>query len=244
MANTDPPKGVPSSVPNSDSELGTRITAVADLFDNRKYAADAAGVSTDQLARYMRGENTPPVTVADKLAAAKGVSLKWLARGEGEMYDGTYAAQERAAYVPDSDYAFVPLYDVNASAGQGAFVDGEQSKDALAFKRDWLRRNVAGKIDDLALINVRGDSMDPTLRDGDVVMVNKAETEVTDGIYVFLLDGWLMVKRLQRRVGEGGTELWVISEHPSYEPFQLPPLDDFNEPTKIIGRVVWACRRF
>lgn len=81
----EPKSAVPSSVPSSTSELGTRITAVADLYKDRKSAAIAGGISTDQLARYMRGENQPTFLVAAKMALPVRVSLDWLATGEGEM---------------------------------------------------------------------------------------------------------------------------------------------------------------
>jgi len=66
-------------------ELGTRISAVANLYKDRKSAADAIGVSTDQLARYMRGENQPPLLGATNMALQVGISVEWLATGEGEM---------------------------------------------------------------------------------------------------------------------------------------------------------------
>lgn len=84
--NSELPAAVPSSVPSSRHELGTRIAAVVDLYESRKSAAFVAGVSTDQLARYMRGENEPPLSVAARLAASKGVSLEWMATGSGDMH--------------------------------------------------------------------------------------------------------------------------------------------------------------
>lgn len=208
--------------------------------------ARSADIDDKSLRQYIAGKTDPSRSALLGIARAGNVTLQWLATGEGPMRpEELQAAEERANYGPGSDYAFVPLYDVSASAGQGAFVNGERTTDALAFKKAWLHQQIGNGGQLLAIINVRGDSMEPTLRAGDVIMVNKAETEVVDGIYVFLLDGWLMVKRLQRRIGEGGgIELWAISEHPGYEPFQLPAFENFTEATRIIGRVVWAGRRF
>lgn len=66
-------------------ELERRISAVVRLFRSRTEAAIAAGISTDQLARYEKGAapSFPPLA---KLAIAKGVSLDWLATGAGSMY--------------------------------------------------------------------------------------------------------------------------------------------------------------
>lgn len=76
---------VPGSVPGSDTELGTRIERVADLYDGRKSAALAAGISTDSLQRYIRGEVKPTMEAMRGLCVPKGVSLDWLATGEGFM---------------------------------------------------------------------------------------------------------------------------------------------------------------
>ena len=81
----EPKNTVPSLVPSYLAELGTRISAVAELYKDRKSAAAAAGVSTDQLARYMRGENQPTLLGAANMALQVGISVEWLATGEGEM---------------------------------------------------------------------------------------------------------------------------------------------------------------
>ena len=75
--------------PNYDLKaLGKRITIVANLYKDRKSAALAAGISTDQLARYMRGENQPSFTAMATLAHQHGISLDWLATGNGDMKGG------------------------------------------------------------------------------------------------------------------------------------------------------------
>lgn len=64
--------------------LGKRICYVADLYENRKSAADTAHISTDQLSRYIRGENQPGLLAMAALAKPFGISLDWLATGDGD----------------------------------------------------------------------------------------------------------------------------------------------------------------
>ncbi|MQP64740.1 helix-turn-helix domain-containing protein [Niveispirillum sp. SYP-B3756] len=71
--------------PGKDLEVGRRISAALRLYDSKNAAAKIAGVSPDQLTRYERGASTPPFDVVIRLAAGVGVSLQWLATGEGEM---------------------------------------------------------------------------------------------------------------------------------------------------------------
>jgi len=59
-----------------------RISAALDALGTRKNAASMVGVSADSLARYMRGDNTPPFDVMARLCAAANLSLDWLATGE------------------------------------------------------------------------------------------------------------------------------------------------------------------
>lgn len=98
----EPKNTVPSLVPSYLSELGTRISAVANLYKDRKSAADAIGVSTDQLARYMRGENQPTLLGAANMALQVGISVEWLATGEGSMKAGESAPAQHPAKV-DAD---------------------------------------------------------------------------------------------------------------------------------------------
>jgi phage repressor protein C with HTH and peptisase S24 domain len=143
---------------------------------------------------------------------------------------------------PRADYAQIPLYDVRAAAGKGELVTTENPVDVLAFKEDWIRRELRVRPEDLRLIYVEGDSMEPDLRAGDIILVDHTDTSARrEGIYVLLLDGALLVKTLQRL--PGGV-IRVISRNESYEPFSVKA-DELDTSTAIVivGRVVWTCRR-
>jgi len=71
--------------PSSSGEVGLRLKAAISLFQTKKEAADTLGVSTDQLARYLKEIASPPLNVLARLAQAKNVRLDWLATGVGPM---------------------------------------------------------------------------------------------------------------------------------------------------------------
>lgn len=73
------------AVPSSALELGTRINAVVEMYDRKMDAAEACGVSVEQLKRYVRGRSVPPFDVLARLAVPKRINLNWLATGDGEM---------------------------------------------------------------------------------------------------------------------------------------------------------------
>lgn len=82
--------------------------------------------------------------------------------------------------------------------------------------------------------------MEPTLRPGDMMLIVKQGAQpVTDGIYVVRLEGTLLVKRLQRLPGNA---LNVSSDNPAYKPFIIDRKSDGD--FAIVGRVIWAGRRF
>lgn len=132
------------------------------------------------------------------------------------------------------DFTLVPVYDVTASAGHGASIDQERVDTQIAFRRDWVRREgLSSK--GLAALRADGDSMEPTIRDGALLLIDSTQRKISnDGIYVLRYDDHLLAKRLQRQVD--GTIL-VSSDNKTYqtvkvEHHQLGSLD-------IIGRVVW-----
>jgi phage repressor protein C with HTH and peptisase S24 domain len=90
---------------------------------------------------------------------------------------------DRAA--PAHDVVTVPQLDVSASAGAGAFAGDEQARSRIAFDRKWLL-GLSADPKQLSMIRVEGDSMLPTLADGDQILVDSGESpaRLRDGIYV------------------------------------------------------------
>lgn len=243
---------VRSFVRSSLLELRTRIEIVADLYQTRKSAAFEMGVSEDMLRRYIKGENEPTVAAVARLAAPQGISMEWIATGRGDMFmtleqisSGFGKFQESPApYLLKSpmneEYAAIPLYDVRAAAGGGFVVDSELVVDMLHFKKSWLRQRLSASPTDLHLIYVDGESMEPTLRPGEVILVDHRDTGPTrDGVYVLRMDGALMVKRLQRLPGGN---INVTSDNTAYHPFTANVSQLNSNDFAIVGRVVWSAR--
>ena len=137
------------------------------------------------------------------------------------------------------DYVLVPRYKVEASAGGGAVIHSEQIVDYLSFKSEWVRNALGVAPQELALINVKGDSMEPTLSNEDLILIDMRAGRVEDNaIYVLQFNGVLLVKRIQRRL-DGSVV--IKSDNTMYEPETLSG-DAMNQ-LQVIGRVVWCGRR-
>jgi phage repressor protein C with HTH and peptisase S24 domain len=133
----------------------------------------------------------------------------------------------------------VPRLDVRASAGPGALGSTEYVVSHVAFDRKWLRQLCAAKPDDLSIVLVQGDSMSPTLADGDDIMVDRGDgaERLRDGIYVLLREDELVVKRLAVNPANG--RITLKSDNPAYP--EWPDCDPAA--IAIAGRVVWTGRR-
>ena len=131
----------------------------------------------------------------------------------------------------------VPRLSLGASAGPGAHADDEKQAGRISFERTWLRKLVTSP-EALSIIQVAGDSMVPTLGDGDDILVDRGDNaeRLRDGIYVIRMDDALMVKRIAMRPGQ---RLSILSDNPAYS--ACPDVDAGS--VSIIGRVVWAGRR-
>lgn len=132
----------------------------------------------------------------------------------------------------------VPKLAIGASAGAGASVDGEAVEGEVAFDPKWLR-DLGADPRALSIIRVEGDSMAPTLDDGDDILVDggDAAARLRDGIYVLRMDDVLMVKRVARAPGQG--RISVISDNPHYRSWDDLPMAS----VQLVGRVVWTGRR-
>ena len=139
----------------------------------------------------------------------------------------------------EPDHVVVPRLDVGASAGHGALPGEERSRSSLAFDAGWLRRLGTGDVRLLSTIRVEGDSMIPTLADGDEIMVDRGDAaeRLRDGIYVLRIDEALMVKRLA--VNPSARTISISSDNAAYPGWPDCRLETID----VVGRVVWAGRR-
>lgn len=206
--------------------------------------SSVVGVKQSAVSKIKKRGDFPPGWIFI-LANKYGLNSDWLASGEGprRKNDGSpyMVAEPAAPYGSEGnvEYVHIPRYEVNASAGGGAIVHSEQVVDYLSFRADWVRSTLGVSVRDLVLISVIGDSMEPSLSEGDVVLLDMTTTSVLDGsIYALQLNGGLLVKRIQRML-DGS--LVVKSDNARYDTETVS--EDKADRLKIIGRVVWVGRR-
>lgn len=215
------------------------------LSDRLKDARAESGMTQEELAKAAKLKNQSIIGMLESgqrkkssyvpaIANALGVSALWLSTGTGPKLAGAADAEGGGKTPHEDDYALVPQFHANGSCGDGYMNDHVEIRGSLAFKRDWLARM---KIDpaQASVIYARGDSMAPTLNDGEVLLIDGRQTEPVSGkVYVIQIDGDLRVKRLFKRPGG-----WVIVSD-SQDKVRYPdePLAAITD-IRVLGRVAW-----
>lgn len=132
----------------------------------------------------------------------------------------------------------IPVLDVEASAGFGAIATSENAQTRFGFDERWLRSLTSAKSASLSIVRVMGDSMEPTLSNGDEVLVDASDhaSRLRDGIYVLRADDALVVKRIA--IKPGGKQITIASDNPAY-----PTWNDMDRSeVHVVGRVIWFGR--
>ena len=151
-----------------------------------------------------------------------------------------YELKEKSlsVYKPEPKYEMIPLLQCAGECGNGHMNEHEEVEGELAFRRDWLKK-MGIKAADLRVIYATGDSMYPSILDGDVLLVNVADVEPSSGkIYALRRpDGSIIIKRLNQRMTGG----WVISsDNPDKRAYPDEACDESTLHTlSVAGRVVW-----
>jgi phage repressor protein C with HTH and peptisase S24 domain len=212
--------------------LGERILSLVRSDQTNAEFADEIGIADATLGNYLRGEREPSYDFLRRLRAVRGVDINWLITGEGKS-DVKPASRHKA-----SNQVAIPRYAIHASAGGGAVVLSEEVEDYFTVSPDWLGRYLpkGGKV---GIIEARGDSMEPTIADGDILILNFSidSSAVNDGgVFVISVDGVLLVKRLQATV-DG--HILIRSDNDLYE--QEKVTREFaDERITVHAKVVWS----
>ena len=135
------------------------------------------------------------------------------------------------------EYVMIPRYDVRGSCGEGIDVNEVNIIDGMPMPVAWLRAQNLPEAHLLAVIQASGDSMQPTISDGQTLIVNTVDVEPkSTKIYLICIDGKLFIKRLiYTPTG------WIMrSDNPNRSNYPDFVIEEGNfSSIDIQGRVVW-----
>jgi phage repressor protein C with HTH and peptisase S24 domain len=218
----------------------TRLHAILRHWPSADRLARTTGVSPSAFRKWLRGEAEPNRERLVALAQAAGVSVGWLAGGEGQeprlVSPGGRSRPASAEPVLDRDYVLLPRRPEAAAAGPET-PPPPSAVEFIALRHEWVRSKFGIEPDRLLIETAVGESMLPGIQNGDLLLVDASENRFRSfGVYVLEIAGERLVKRVQPKL-DGS--LALISDNPAYETEHVPPAQasDLN----VVGRVLWTC---
>lgn len=197
---------------------------------NLEQLALMVGTDSGNLSRLERGLQGASQELLTKILEALDLSIT-----DSRLTPDKNRWTESDRSPSEDDYALIRQYSASGDCGDGYLNGHVEISDGLAFKRDWLTR-IGAKAENLAVIYAAGDSMEPYIFDGDVVLFDTKDTEPRHGqVYVVRRpDCSVSIKRLvQQLAGD-----WVIkSDNPDRSDERVSAETIHELP--FIGRVIW-----
>lgn len=198
--------------------------------------ARALGIQPPSVAAARKREQVPSGWV-EQVAERFGVSADWLLFGDSRGATGGEAYTPGQGHVCDVDMIYVPLVEAQLSAGTGSFVTGELSDKRYGFRSDFLTRK--GQISQMVLMRVEGDSMEPEIHHGDVVLIDQSQTQPRPGaMFAIGVEDLVYIKMVDSKPGK----IVLKSLNPAYEPLEIDARGDLADGIRIIGKAIWLGR--
>ena len=90
-------------------------------------------------------------------------------------------------------------------------------------------------------LRIKGDSMTPIICDGDVVIVKQQNDAETNDVVIATINGDEAVCKRLRKYKDG---IELISNNPSYTPYEFTNEEIEAKPVRIVGKVIELRRKF
>lgn len=202
--------------------------------------AKQVGSAQANISKWEKGGTQPEAVPMAEMAQLAGVSVKdftskpWVPSGQALPQPTTI--DEIAA-----EHGWVLIDEIDLSLGMGAtFLDSDRAPDRVGivpFAAEWISDMYRGSITHLKVVRGRGDSMEPTIRDGDFVLIDTSRRRLDEQDVVWAVSyGELgMIRRLRQMPG-GGVQLMPDNS-------VVRPTEAYDGEMHIMGRVIWIGRR-
>jgi phage repressor protein C with HTH and peptisase S24 domain len=215
---------------SSPETIGDRIREVRGRMSRDSFA-DLFGLKKGSIQRYELHGAAPPGDFITSLCESYKLNANWLLFGEGNK--NKFSAEKNTYH---SDICAVPMVSAILSAGDGSFVESENIDGYYYFKKEWVIR-VSSNIKNCYLMMVYGGSMEDTIKNRDVVMIDVGKKKIIDGeIFALRIHDTVMIKRLLFR---GSSRVLIVSDNKA----EYPPYEESLADVNVLGQLVWFCRQ-
>ncbi len=220
-----------------------RIRVVRKLLNlTQAEFAKQLGKTLRMVQYYESGESNIDDGVLLRLQEFFDVNPKWMQTGKGVVFlitaeNSTTLEEFSSSSCDNSTLNSITVRyfpDVCASAGSGSLNINENSKPFIVNSEFITDEN------NEVIINITGDSMEPTFKNNDKILVNIDQLNLellVDRVYVVLIGNEVIVKRYS---GRTGSICKFSSDNSIYRSFMV---DFDDESNKIIGIVTGILHR-
>ena len=218
------------------------LRLVAESNTNLRTASLAIERNSSYLHQFIH-RGTPKVLGEDDreaLAEHLGCSPEVLRHDRGFTRRPRPKLAAPSPYAAPRGYSAVPEIDVRASAGPGAWNEElEEAKEAWLFADPLIRHEFRATPEDLRLITIDGDSMEPLLSSGDRILIDVSRrVPVPPGIFVIWDGMGLVAKRIEHVPHSEPPKVVLKSLNPEYDSYERSV-----EEVRVVGRAVWVSRK-
>lgn len=199
--------------------LPNRLLQLAEANGGMANLARLSGVGQSSLSRCLKGAEIS-LSSAGAICEAAGVSVDWLIGNGKNVFEGLQ----------------IPFYDIHASAGYGSIPSEDEVPSQIISMPKGLLRATPTSVGHLCAILAQGDSMEPTIQSGSLLIVDRSKSYIHEGIFVIRQNDGLLVKRVQQ---SNPRTITLRSDNAQYEPINIK-LDDPSQRIAVFGKVIWA----
>jgi phage repressor protein C with HTH and peptisase S24 domain len=215
-------------IPNKFESFLKRVNEATGIASQTELAS-ALNINRSAITQARKKDAIPDNWIL-KLYRTFGLNPDWVETGSGPTFLKPSASR-------DSIFKNIPKVKARLSAGGGSFEVGSEIEGYYAFRKEWL--TTKGNINQIVLMDIFGNSMEPELKDGDTVLIDESQKDILAGaVYAVGIDDTIMVKRLEKHPNK----LVLHSDNKDYSPIYLQG-DEINS-VRIIGKIIWICREF
>ena len=198
---------------------------------SQELLSEKIGVSKRTLINYEQNDKEPTASTILNIAKYCTISEWWLLTGKGEML-----LKGNNLVASNNNYN-IDLLNVRAGAGEGIYNYVIETIDTISLDKSFFRTPI--NTSKVKGIQVDGDSMEPTLKDGDYVLIDENINFGTNGIYAIQYGGQILIKRLQFKMD--GTIL-IISDNTKYQSETFNPQEN-QLPFQVLGLKVLSIQK-
>lgn len=147
-------------------------------------------VSRQNVNNFMTSQKTMTEKFAE-ICDGENININWLLTGNGEMFNNSSVKEVSTETITINYYP-----DVYAAAGGGA-INGHSNAVQMSLDKGFLESLGLKQFKNLDMIKVTGDSMEPFIQNGEMVILERKSDAQNNDVVVANINGQVYIKRYE-----------------------------------------------